>query len=95
MQQDRARAGAAPCGLWPGPQRHSIAPARDRPYPPSSVITPAPGTHRPHIQVPEGYSRRLLNDMLDKHTGGMVSAGRRQRTDEDMFSGLEDELDWG
>jgi hypothetical protein len=56
-----------------------------------AILSPLP-------QVPEGYSRRLLNDMIDKHTGGLLSAGpvRRRRYGDDeeedlMFGG---ELDW-
>lgn len=57
------------------------------------VDTPGPE----FFQVPEDYSRRLLNDMIDKHTGGMLSGsgnGRRYSGDSEMFGGLEDELDW-
>lgn len=56
-------------------------------------------------QVPDGWTRRTLNDMLDKHTGGLLAAGpggRRRNgrgraadsDEEDDFLRALGDVDW-
>ena len=51
--------------------------------------------HPPPSQVPASYERRLLADMIDKTTGGMLSSGRARRgRGEDAFVDLDDDMDF-